>query len=62
MPRLPKIRLSFAADRGYLIRLRQAVENDNERNDIFKGKASKLIASLEHLFLEADNEPKRKRK
>lgn len=54
MPRTPKIRIHYAADRGYLQRLQQAIEKDNRQNPKWKTEAILHLAKLEQLFLNAD--------
>lgn len=56
MPRLPKLRLNYAADRGFLIRLGDAVSRDDKRASEWKQRVITLIRKLEAEFLQADQE------
>lgn len=54
MARQPKIRVHYAADRGFLIRLRSAVERDERQKPDWRREAVRHITMLEQLFLAAD--------
>lgn len=54
MARRPKIRLSFAEDRGYFIRLRSAIEDDVTLTKEWKREAIVNLTRLEQLFLNED--------
>lgn len=54
MARRPKIRVSFGEDRGYLIRLRQAIEDDGGLSLAWKRDAILSLTRLEQLFLTED--------
>lgn len=50
MARTPKLRINFEADVAYLLRLKQAVEDDEEWPQEWKDRAIPLIGDLA-LFL-----------
>jgi hypothetical protein len=54
MSRQPKIRVHYAADRGHLIRLRNAVERDERQCQEWRKEVSRHLTCLEQLFLSAD--------
>lgn len=54
MPRAPKIRVHYAADRGFLQRLQQAVEKDTDQPAKWTTEVMYHLNKLELLFLDAD--------
>lgn len=54
MPRVPKLRVHYASDRGYLQRLQQAVERDGRQNNKWRQEVGFHLAKLEQLLLNAD--------
>lgn len=54
MARTPKLRVHYAADRGFLQRLQQAVEKDGRQSEEWREAVCLHLIKLESLLLKAD--------